>query len=145
MFRDPDGPDGIPGNEDDDFRLAVGSPGINAGYALFVPVTGESDLDGHARVFCGTADIGAYEFGAGDFNCDQAVDLSDLGAWAPCMIDPVSFDIRNPHSDSRFSWQSTIENRQLQMGIGCEAFDFNADFDIDLADFAYLQRVLIIQ
>ena len=121
QFIDPDGPDDIPGNEDDDFRLAPGSPGINSGQPDFVPDAGETDLDGHARFLCGAVDIGAYEFGIGDFNCDQVVDLLDYSMWDDCRTHPRTSALRP----------------------GCEAFDFNADSDVDLSDFAYLQRVLV--
>jgi hypothetical protein len=57
------------------------------------------------------------------------------------MTDPVSsslsnwqFEIRYPAPEPRSSLQSTIENRQST--IGCEAFDFDSDGDIDLRDFA---------
>jgi len=113
MFVDADGVDDIPGTEDDDLRLAPGSPGINAGSlnTSFLPAT---DLDGHPRVLCGRVDIGAYEFGIGDFNCDQTVDLDDFAEWAGCMTGPAG----------------------PLYAIGCEAFDSDADEDIDLRDAA---------
>ncbi len=120
QFIDPDGPDNIPGNEDDDFRLGPGSPGINSGDPKFVAGADETDLDGHARVLCGAVDIGAYEFGIGDFNCDQGVDLLDQATWDDCMTNPRPSAVRP----------------------GCEAFDFNADSDIDLADFASFERAM---
>jgi len=58
-----------------------------------------------------------YEFGIGDYNCDQTVDLSDFANWSACMT--------GPHSEP--------------YGAGCESFDFNADHSIDLLDFAGLQ------
>ncbi len=45
LFVDPDGPDNIPGTEDDDLRLSVGSPSIDAGDNTAVPVD-TYDLDG---------------------------------------------------------------------------------------------------
>jgi len=68
MFADPLGPDGIAGTEDDDLRLSPSSPAINAGDPSFVPQLSETDLDGHARVLCSRIDIGAYEFGIGDYD-----------------------------------------------------------------------------
>ncbi|MFH1108822.1 MAG: right-handed parallel beta-helix repeat-containing protein [Planctomycetota bacterium] len=119
LFVDPSGPDSIQGTDDDDLRLLPGSPAINAGdpNPSGLPST---DLDGHARVLCDRVDIGAYEFGIGDYNCDQNVDLSDFANWSACMTGPHS----GPY------------------GTGCESFDFNADHSIDLLDFAALQPIL---
>ena len=80
---------------------------------------GEGDLDGHARVLCGRVDMGAYEFGIGDLNCDRVVVLDDFSAWADCMIGPFSDGLPD----------------------GCEAFDFNADLDVDLQDFAGFEAI----
>ena len=118
LLMDPIGPDGITGTEDDDLRLSPGSPAINAADPNATGLL-TTDLDGHARVLCGRADIGAYEFGIGDFNCDQQVDLTDFAIWPACMTDPRPSAIRP----------------------GCEAFDFNADGDIDLSDVAAFERV----
>ena len=64
--------------------------------------------------------MGAYEFGIGDFTCDREVDLDDYAAWTDCMTGPDG----GPNDD------------------GCEAFDFDADDDVDLQDFAGMQGVL---
>jgi len=119
MFVDPDGPDDIPGNDDDDFRLAPGSPGINAGNPdpSNLPPT---DLDGHGRVLCGRIDIGAYEFGLGDFNCDRYVNLLDVAAWPECLTGPLA-------------------GPSAPLPLGCEALDSDADLDIDLLDAADFQ------
>ena len=44
LFVDPDGPDGVPGTEDDDLRLSAGSPGIDAAFNNAVP-DDVADLD----------------------------------------------------------------------------------------------------
>jgi len=64
------------------------------------------------------ADIGAYEFGLGDYDCDQSVSLEDFSFFPGCMT--------GPHSGPN--------------GAGCEAFDAGADQAVDLSDFAALQR-----
>lgn len=111
------GPDGVPGTADDDARLSPGSPAIDAGFpSVYLLPT---DLEGHSRQLCGAVDIGAYEFGIGDFNCNQLIDMNDFAIWPACMTNPRPSAIRP----------------------GCEAFDFDADGDIDLADFYGLQRV----
>lgn len=117
------GPDGMWDGIDDDYgdlRLQPGSPCINAGDPTFVAQSGETDLDGHARVLCGLVDMGAYEFGIGDHDCDQAVNLNDFAAWSACMIGPLG---KSPE--------------------GCQSFDFNADADVDLADFAQFETSLV--
>jgi len=126
MFvRPPDpGPDGTWDGVDDDYgdlRLQAGSPCINAGDPGFVAQPGETDLDGHARVLCGQVDMGAYEFGIGDYDCDQEVNLADFAGWGTCMLGPDN----GPYGD------------------GCEAFDGNLDLDVDLRDFAIFQNSMI--
>jgi hypothetical protein len=76
QFVDPLGPDGQAGSEDDDLRLAAGSPAIDAGDNASVPVATVVDLDGNRRFVDDPAtpdtgsgappivDMGAYEFGS---------------------------------------------------------------------------------
>ena len=113
LFVDADGPDGIFGTEDDDLHLTAGSPCIDTGDPSYDP-EGATDPDGHARVLCGRVDMGVYEFGIGDYDCDRDVDLTDFANWPACMTGPDS----SPY------------------GAGCEAFDFEYDLDVDLADLA---------
>jgi len=125
MFvRVPDpGPDGTWDGVDDDYgdlRLQAGSPCIDAGDPGFLVPPGETDLDGHARVLCGQVDMGAYEFGIGDYDCNQTVNLSDFSAWSSCMAGPHS----GPYEP------------------GCEALDFDGDGDVDLLDFGGFQRIV---
>jgi hypothetical protein len=141
MFvRPPDpGPDGEWDGVDDDYgdlRLQPGSPCINAGDPGFVPQVGETDLDGHARMLCGRVDMGAYESGIGDYDCNQLVNLNDFSFWESCVTGPVV--------------QSTIDNRQSTIPLdphsqtlnpACLSFDFNADASVDLLDFAAFQRL----
>jgi hypothetical protein len=122
FVRSPDpGLDGMWDGVDDDYgdlRLRIGSPCIDVGDPGFVPQPGETDLEGHARVLCGRVDMGAYEFGIGDYDCDQTVDLTDFANWSACMTGPQS----GPYEP------------------GCEAFDFDADSDVDLDDLARWQN-----
>jgi hypothetical protein len=120
LLVDADGPDGDAGTNDDDLRLRYGSPCINTGLAGGSEVP-ETDLDGHARVLCLLMDMGAYEFGIGDLQCDGDVDLNDFGAWDICMTGPGG----GPYS------------------LNCEAFDFEYDGDVDLEDFNLFQRQFV--
>ena len=49
LFLDPSGPDGVLGTEDDNLRLALGSPCVDAGDSAAVPSTLTVDLDGRPR------------------------------------------------------------------------------------------------
>ena len=158
------GPDGTWDGVDDDYgdlRLRSGSPCINAGDPAFVASPGETDFDGHARVLCGRVDMGAYEFGIGDYDCDQTVDLIDFANWSACMTAPTGAELRISNSEERMTnlfdllgvALPPIGNWQLQIGPGapgsplrfdnpCAAFDFDGDGDVDLRDFAGFELVL---
>jgi hypothetical protein len=100
--------------EYDNLRLTTGSPCLDAGDPAYVPRPGETDLDGHARVLCGRVDMGAYESGIGDVDCNGTVDLSDFADWAMCMTGPAGGSYTE----------------------GCESFDFEFDGDVDLNDYS---------
>ncbi|HNQ23015.1 MAG TPA: hypothetical protein PKK06_07970 [Phycisphaerae bacterium] len=85
LLVDLDGLDNLPGTLDDDLRLSAGSSGINTGDPTFVPDVEDRDLDGHARLLCGRVDMGACEFGIGDYSCDQTVDLADFAGLQNCF------------------------------------------------------------
>jgi len=90
-FVDPDGPDNVPGNADDDFRLSANSPAIDAGYVLPSMPDGGVDADGMPRVVddptrpntplltgsLGPIDLGMYEYQA-DCDSNGIVDSVDL-------------------------------------------------------------------
>ncbi len=104
---------------DGDYRLQPGSPCVDTADPAFVPEPGATDLDGHARVLCSIVDMGAYEFGIGDYDCDRSVDLADYESWSECFTGPFA---------------GAYEQ-------GCRAFDFDFDGDVDLLDFAGFQGV----
>jgi hypothetical protein len=129
FVREPDpGPDGRWDGVDDDYgdlRLRAGSPCIDEGDPGFVAQPAETDLEGHARVLCGRVDMGAYEYGIGDYDCDQSVNLTDLAGWVTCVTGPTEGGSADP-----------------PYPIGCEAFDFDGDGDVDLLDFSGFQRII---
>ncbi len=152
---DPATPGVDEGANDDcgDLRLQPGSPAINAGDPSFVPQPGETDLDAHARVLCGQVDMGAYEFGIGDYDCDQSVDLADFALWAGCMGGPSGAELRLANGEERMTQSFDLLNgasheigsQQFEIGNSCVAFDFDADGDTDVRDFAGFQRVFVGQ
>ena len=99
---------------DGNSRLTRNSPAINAGDAGYGIQPGDIDLDGHARVLCGIIDMGAYEFGIGDVDCDGWSDLADFAHWPNCQTAPYD--------------------------RSCVALDVDYDGDVDLQDFAALQN-----
>jgi hypothetical protein len=116
-----------------DYHLSVSSPATDAGDNSALPAdtldldgdgdTAEPlpvDFDKHARVLCNSVDMGPYEFGIGDYDCNRLVNLVDFAHWADCMTGPGL----GPY------------------GPGCEAFDFVFDGDVDLGDFGGFQQVL---
>ncbi|MCH7813482.1 MAG: exo-alpha-sialidase [Planctomycetes bacterium] len=119
-LADADGLDDVAGTADDNLRLLSNSPGLDAGDPTVTLATAGADLDGHARVLCDRVDMGAYEFGIGDFDCDRDADLTDFASWPTCMTGPNN----GPYA------------------AGCEAFDYEFDDDVDLADHAAFQRTL---
>jgi hypothetical protein len=119
LLVDADGSDGVFGTADDNLRLLPDSPCINTGDPDFTPQPHATDLDNHVRVLCGRVDMGAYEFGIGDHNCDRDVDLDDFGSWYGCMTGPAT---------------GTIKDH-------CQTFDFDNNTYIDLGDFHGFQNV----
>lgn len=74
LFVDPDGPDNIPGNMDDDFHFLQGAPGLNSGDSLAMPLdrfdrnnNGDTtelfpfDLELNPRIQGGNLDRGPFE------------------------------------------------------------------------------------
>ncbi len=117
---DVDTPDVDEGVNDDfgDLRSRVGALTIDLGNPDTSSLPGVTDFDGGPRVLCGRVDMGAFEFGIGDYDCNGVVDLTDLQAWDECMTGPAT--------------NAPVE----LLALGCEAFDYNADNTVDLTDFA---------
>jgi len=62
LFVDPNGPDNVPGTEDDDLRLVPLSPCIDSGDPNCMSEPNGTDFGGNPRVVGGRVDMGAYEF-----------------------------------------------------------------------------------
>jgi len=114
LFVDPDGPDNNPSTwQDNDYRLAAGSPCIDAGDNAAVPAGVVTDFAGHPRFVDDpykadtgnpgdpprpVVDMGAYEvqFLRGDANCDSVVDLDDINPFVMALVSQASYEARNP-------------------------------------------------
>jgi len=107
-------------------HLQPGSSGIRAGNHLpdtagYQPLP-DADLADHPRILCHWVDIGAYESGIGDFDCNETADLRDFASWSTCMTGPYN----GPY------------------GPGCKAFDFIYDLSVDLQDVAGFQSMIYL-
>ncbi len=104
--------DAVAGN----YRISALSPCVNTGDPSMTTSGDAVDLDGHPRKLCDRIDVGAYEYGMADADCDLDVDLGDYAEWQNCVTGPgvVADD-------------------------GCAMFDFNADRDVDLDDYRSFQ------
>ncbi len=102
-----------------DYRLQPDSQCVNEGDPNLNPPADAADLDGHARVLCGRVDIGAYEFGLGDFDCDLDVDPFDFGDLLDCVTGPGGLH-----------------------DAGCDPADSDGDMDVDWIDAGAFQRAV---
>lgn len=121
LFIDADGPDNIPSTGDDNLRPAYTSPCLDAGDPAYMPSAGVTDLAGNDRLSCAGVDMGCYEKPVlwGDFDCTWRIDQDDYLLFATCLT-----GANIPHDQSPL----------------CSEADWDADGDVDLSDFAALQR-----
>jgi len=85
LFVDSEGPDMLPGTEDDNLRLAPGSPTIDTGDNFAVGI--QLDLDMRMRIMDGTVDMGAYEYAGPPAG---AVPNNDTVPGAPLTVDKAA-------------------------------------------------------
>ncbi len=125
-FIDSNGPDGVAGTGDEDYRLSPGSPCIDAGDSTAVPEDVVNDLSGLPRIHACVVDIGAHEYqenryyGDADENC--VIDLDDYLDFSFCL--------------ERFGYE-----KSGVLDVCVEIFDADSDEDVDLADFAQFQQL----
>ena len=93
LFVDPEGPDGIPGTEDDDLHLLSGSPCIDAGNNWGVPIDSlDYDEDG---LLCELFPVDMD--GSPRFNADEA-DF-DPGCGIPVVVDMGAYEYQFDPAD----------------------------------------------
>ena len=127
LFIDPDGPDGIPGNTDDDFRLTGTSPAIDRGGNSFQPFA--LDLNGAPR-FRDNPDVADFTPGAA-----PQIDLGAFEFTPPCPADLTNDGFID---DADFVVFAAAYNLLLcsdpAIPAACTA-DLNHDGFVDDADF----------
>ena len=142
LFVDADGPDNIPGTEDDDLRLAPGSPSIDAGYnALVLPDI--ADLDGDGNTIEATPlDLDrnprfADDLLAPNTGCGLPV-IVDQGAYEkPGVPTPITIITGDVNGDGHVNVDDLLQVI-TQWGpcpvAGCCPADTNADTVVNVAD-----------
>jgi hypothetical protein len=135
LLRDALGPDGEAGTGDEDLRLLPSSPGIDAGtngIDIDLQLAGHQplpsvDLEQHPRLRCGNVDLGAFESGFGDCNCDRVVNLDDQATLAGCLTGPrggIAGDFDNDGTISGTDhgiWIACLAGPEALAITGCQA------------------------
>ena len=122
LFLDPNGADGMQFTAgDNNYRLRLDSPALDAGDDAALPAGALFDVDGYARCIDGdgdglpTVDIGAFERCRVDLSGDGAIDTLDSELLFAALAGP---------------------------DVASSAGDLDADADSDVRDFAVFQRLL---
>ncbi|HOO15497.1 MAG TPA: right-handed parallel beta-helix repeat-containing protein [Phycisphaerae bacterium] len=118
-----------------DYRLAAGSPCIDAGKNSAVPAD-VLDLDGDGNT---TEPIPFDVLGQLRFSDDPAT--ADTGSGTPPLVDMGAHEYQRPVSFADFeAFAECMSGPGVTFEAGCGASDFQNDIDVDLADFVWLQR-----
>lgn len=144
LFVDPAGADGMLGTVDDDFRLAVGSPCIDAGDNTVVPAD-SFDLDGDGNT---TEPTPVDLAGAPRFVDVPAV--PDTGVGSPPIVDIGAYELAGlGDCTGNGVWEmddvnvvlGCVEGPDSPMLPACACGDLDGDGDVDIADIAILQEL----
>lgn len=146
MFLDGDGPDGLPGNEDDDLRLKWISPCVETADNGSVG-TDELDLDDDGNVLEPTptdlADRARVVEAAGPvpFSVPTGVATADMGAYELPRIFPGDFDQDDDVDAADRDHLVTCSSGPAipQNLVACLDADLDADTDVDQTDFGWFQ------
>jgi hypothetical protein len=151
LFVDADGPDDVPGTEDDNLRLSPGSPCIDAGSSLAVP-DDWADLDGDGDTtertpldlwglprfwddpdtedtgvadppdYPAVVDMGTYEYHLpGDLDFDGDVDGNDYWIFAAAIPSCAGDPQYNPAADLDFDGCVTLADYTIWLQLYREA------------------------
>lgn len=146
LFADPDGPDNVPGNEDDNYRLRTGSPYIDAGdNTILPPDLTDLDADGNTTELI-ALDVVGYRrledaLGVPDTGFGTAP-LVDLGPYEYVLVAPGDFDYDRDVDviDLQHLLQCALGAAVSQTSFTCQDADLDTDGDVDLSDFGILQQ-----
>ena len=146
LFADPNGPDGISGNEDDNLRLLAGSPCIDTGDNSVVDAN-STDLDGNPRIVNSTVDMGAYESfytntppvaKAGD---DQIVYICADGAAVVQLDGSGSFDVDGDELEYLWTWEieGTVFDANgvspvIELPVGEHTIELTVDDGVEVSE-----------
>lgn len=123
-------------------RLQSASPAINHGNNDAVPVGITADLDGNARIYNGTVDMGAYEFGA-TVGTQTQTWLQEIRLYPNPAIGSFSVEMNGEAADEvEFSLLSTGGQEMLRETAGFRSGSLTHRFETsDLPAGLYLLRI----
>jgi len=111
LFKDADGPDDIPGTEDDDLQLAHASPCIDAGDNNSVPAD-MAELDGDGD----TSERTPLDLGGNARFTDDPV-MADTGAGTPPIVDMGAYERYELCGDAGHPFPAGDVNRDCKVNF----------------------------
>ena len=124
--------------DQNDFHISSGSSCINAGETGFTPPSGETDIDGGARMIGNRIDIGADEFAnTPDFNHDDTVNFIDYamlaGVWGQTGYSGAC-DLYGDGTINNYDLGEFVKEWLVTRSFGAGSFLSMAEFNDFLAD-----------